>query len=541
MANVIFKRGALANLAANVDADALIAVNKVKSSSDTAYSRLYIGGDMVGCGHTFARGTAGLVPAAPSGSGTTKYLREDGSWVQPGVLQQSQNTTKVYYPLLFKYSSSVSNETNSVRYGSAALTSGTHLAATADGILECAELDADTNIVAGGNISAVQNISTTNGYFVGLLYPNASLSDASILTYLDQPLSTVANQAVDDRPATAKNVYQFVHNSLVYDVTNQAATAPQVADGTGTFTGTISSVSAYFEGLKFVYNLDNVPGVAGNMNMSLNSLTAYYIYDYKGSIVSTEYMSSIGDTILEYSEQIPNESDPTSPKTGFKLLGLQRDVVQLVGDNRYLKRTGGSMSGNINMSNHSITNVNTPVNQKDAANKKYVDDQISAASTTVTNNVIAALTEVDCNPDVLLDEVDGTKPVSVCRIEFEKKEFSHNMLGLETAMNPDTTIHLFVYCPYDGGGDNTYGSVSPTITIPSHFTGRGSSTITNDYTWINGQPTYIGTTGTGGNAYQAPTDFEVQIPSMGFVEISIFFNVFTINNVEYSRTIIKCE
>lgn len=30
-----------------------------------------------------SRGTAGLCPALPSGSGTSKYLREDGTWVKP--------------------------------------------------------------------------------------------------------------------------------------------------------------------------------------------------------------------------------------------------------------------------------------------------------------------------------------------------------------------------------------------------------------------------------------------------------------------------
>lgn len=43
-----------------------------------------------------SRGTAGLCPALPSGSGTTKYLREDGTWIVPpnttyGVVSKTAN------------------------------------------------------------------------------------------------------------------------------------------------------------------------------------------------------------------------------------------------------------------------------------------------------------------------------------------------------------------------------------------------------------------------------------------------------------------
>jgi hypothetical protein len=31
----------------------------------------------------FSRGKQGLVPPAPSGNGTTKFLREDGTWAVP--------------------------------------------------------------------------------------------------------------------------------------------------------------------------------------------------------------------------------------------------------------------------------------------------------------------------------------------------------------------------------------------------------------------------------------------------------------------------
>lgn len=45
---------------------------------------------------------------------------------------------------------------------------------------------------------------------------------------------------------------------------------------------------------------------------------------------------------------------------------------------KYLPLTGGTMTGNININNKTITNLKTPTADTEAANKKYVDDQIAA-------------------------------------------------------------------------------------------------------------------------------------------------------------------
>jgi hypothetical protein len=45
--------------------------------------------------------------------------------------------------------------------------------------------------------------------------------------------------------------------------------------------------------------------------------------------------------------------------------------------NGALQRTGGTMTGNINMNGHTITNVATPTTATDVANKGYVDAQLS--------------------------------------------------------------------------------------------------------------------------------------------------------------------
>ena len=56
------------------------------------------------------------------------------------------------------------------------------------------------------------------------------------------------------------------------------------------------------------------------------------------------------------------------------------DAIASVDHSTFLKKTGDTMSGTLDMGENSITNVAEPANDGDASNKKYVDDAISAAT-----------------------------------------------------------------------------------------------------------------------------------------------------------------
>lgn len=68
---------------------------------------------------------------------------------------------------------------------------------------------------------------------------------------------------------------------------------------------------------------------------------------------------------------------PTIPT---KISDLTDDVVS----EKYLPLTGGTMTGNIDISSKTIVNLKTPTADTEAANKKYVDDQIAANSSSAT-------------------------------------------------------------------------------------------------------------------------------------------------------------
>ena len=64
-----------------------------------------------------------------------------------------------------------------------------------------------------------------------------------------------------------------------------------------------------------------------------------------------------------------------------KVSELTDDVVK----GKYLPLTGGTMTGNININNKTITNLKTPTADTEAVNKKYVDDsKLSIVGTSTT-------------------------------------------------------------------------------------------------------------------------------------------------------------
>jgi len=72
-------------------------------------------------------------------------------------------------------------------------------------------------------------------------------------------------------------------------------------------------------------------------------------------------------------------TDADTVKTSIEKIVGNVSALQGV-QNDYLLKTGGTLTGDLSLSNNSITNLVAPTDDQDAANKKYVDDEITAAS-----------------------------------------------------------------------------------------------------------------------------------------------------------------
>ena len=132
--------------------------------------------------------------------------------------------------------------------------------------------------------------------------------------------------------------------------------------------------------LAFINDLDTLAAIAktGNYNDLKNKPTIPSVGN--GTLTIQKNGTSAGTfTANAATDKTINIIVPT------KVSELTDDVVK----GKYLSLAGGTMTGNININNKTITNLKTPTADTEAANKKYVDDQITAnsPSTTITSSL----------------------------------------------------------------------------------------------------------------------------------------------------------
>ena len=79
-------------------------------------------------------------------------------------------------------------------------------------------------------------------------------------------------------------------------------------------------------------------------------------------------------------------------------------------DSNYIKKSGDTMSGNLNMDNHMITNVKTPINDNDVANKGYIDNHLIQSAHPQTNILKYIMDDVDQTSSeygIEIDKIDN--------------------------------------------------------------------------------------------------------------------------------------
>ena len=109
----------------------------------------------------------------------------------------------------------------------------------------------------------------------------------------------------------------------------------------------------------------------------------------KAGIIDALIMSTAIGTTTDRRLEIPVEERPIPPgyvATKDGAIISYDDLEDLIGELNFLSTKGGTMAGDINMDGRKITGLVDPVEDGDAARKRYVDTEISTAAGNAETN-----------------------------------------------------------------------------------------------------------------------------------------------------------
>lgn len=109
----------------------------------------------------------------------------------------------------------------------------------------------------------------------------------------------------------------------------------------------------------------------------------------KAGIIDALIMSTAIGTTTDRRLEIPVEERPIPPgyvATKDGAIISYNDLEDILGELKFLSTNGGTMAGDINMDGRKITGLVDPVEDGDAARKRYVDTEISTAAGNAETN-----------------------------------------------------------------------------------------------------------------------------------------------------------
>ena len=207
------------------------------------------------------------------------------------------------------------------------------------------------------------------------------------------------------------------------DATTKTYVDTQIATKQTTITGAASTITSS----NLTSNRVTISDNGGKIGISDITTTELNYLDNVTSNIQTQLNNKLslsggtmtGDINLG-THKITNLGTPTSNTDAATKSYVDTAVANVSGgvSGAYLPLTGGTMSGEISMGNNKITNISTPTQNTDAVNKQYVDTQITsarpnitgAASTIITSNLTASRAVIsDSNGKIAVSDVTSTE------------------------------------------------------------------------------------------------------------------------------------
>lgn len=209
--------------------------------------------------------------------------------------------------------------------------------------------------MSGNNVNDVSAVTSVNNQQLNLFSDarvNLNTSETGTVSNMGKQLNDVATPQADTDAANK----QYVDSGL----------DEKVSKAGDTMTGALNMSGN---------NLNNVSAVSSSPAVGLN------LYSDEGV-----YLNNGSGIISANSKRLQSVATPTSNTDGANKQYVDNSILNLKNevDNTYLKLSGGTMAGEINMNNIAIRNVANPARDGDVANKLYVDTVENSINDTIS-------------------------------------------------------------------------------------------------------------------------------------------------------------
>jgi hypothetical protein len=176
-------------------------------------------------------------------------------------------------------------------------------------------------------------------------------------------------------------------------------------------------------------------------------------YTISSAVGSVTYISGTDQTAIVVTSTVPSSAgggtivsapSPTSPVTGELWFNVIEGSLYVYTGAAWSKIFSGNATGDIDMLNtHKVINLPDPTNTDDAANKNYVDTQISTLSSSLSSSNLGLQSQIDQKVTKTGDTMTGTLVFSSGGISLNNAT-NINLIGGSLAVSNNGSVSLSV-------------------------------------------------------------------------------------------------